>query len=60
MRSLQEPPQLDEIELYGEDYPPTNTVAYEQLYELLVGTVDRGEGNSCMLIGPSGSGKTQV
>ena len=60
MRWLQEPPQLDEIELYGEDYPPTNTVAYEQLYELLVGTVDRGEGNSCMLIGPSGSGKTQV
>ncbi|KAH9927098.1 origin recognition complex subunit 4 C-terminus-domain-containing protein [Epithele typhae] len=60
MKSLQQFPELDEIELYGEDYPPTNTAAYEQLGDLLIGSVVRGEGNSCMLIGPSGSGKTQM
>ena len=60
MESLQHPPELEEVDLYGEDYPPTNTTAYEQLNDLLMGTVTRGEGNSCMLIGPSGSGKTQV
>ena len=60
LRSLQRPPEIDEIEVYGEDYPPTNNAAHEQLSDLLQGTVVRGEGNSCLLIGPSGSGKTQV
>ncbi|KAJ8487564.1 hypothetical protein ONZ51_g4117 [Trametes cubensis] len=60
LRALQRPPELDEIDIYGEDYPPTNTLAYEQLSDLLGGTVTRGEGNSCLLIGPSGSGKTQM
>ena len=60
LKSLQNPPEIDEIEVYGEDYPPTNTAAYEQLSDLLTGSVVRGEGNSCLLIGPSGSGKTQV
>lgn len=60
LKSLQHPPEIDEIELYGEDYPPTNSAAYEQLTDLLTGSVVRGEGNSCLLIGPSGSGKTQV
>ncbi|EJF62272.1 hypothetical protein DICSQDRAFT_58535 [Dichomitus squalens LYAD-421 SS1] len=60
LKSLQHPPEIDEIEVYGEDYPPTNNAAYEQLSELLTGSVVRGEGNSCMLIGPSGSGKTQI
>ena len=46
--------------MYGEDYPPTNNAAHEQLSDLLQGTVVRGEGNSCLVIGPSGSGKTQV
>lgn len=40
--------------------PLSNEVAYEQLSNLLKGTVDRGEGNSCILMGPKGSGKTQV
>jgi hypothetical protein len=43
-----------------ESEPSTNTVAYQQLTSLLTGTVERGEGNSCLLIGPRGSGKTQV
>ncbi|KAH9854982.1 origin recognition complex subunit 4 C-terminus-domain-containing protein [Lenzites betulinus] len=60
LQALQHPPEIDEIEVYGEDYPPTNTLAYEQLSDLLTGTVTRGEGNSCLLIGPSGSGKTQM
>ncbi|PIL37477.1 hypothetical protein GSI_01171 [Ganoderma sinense ZZ0214-1] len=60
LRSLQRPPEIDEIEVYGEDYPPTNNAAHEQLSDLLQGTVVRGEGNSCLLIGPSGSGKTQL
>ncbi|KAM5534420.1 hypothetical protein V8D89_011887 [Ganoderma adspersum] len=60
LRSLQRPPEIDEIEVYGEDYPPTNKAAHEQLSDLLQGTVVRGEGNSCLVIGPSGSGKTQL
>ncbi|KAI0638535.1 origin recognition complex subunit 4 C-terminus-domain-containing protein [Trametes polyzona] len=60
LQALQSPPEIDEIDVYGEDYPPTNTLAYEQLSDLLTGTVTRGEGNSCLLIGPSGSGKTQM
>ncbi|RDX50318.1 hypothetical protein OH76DRAFT_1349165 [Lentinus brumalis] len=60
LKSLQQPPEIDEITVYGEDYPPTNTAAYEQLSDLLTGSVVRGEGNSCLLIGPSGSGKTQM
>ncbi|KAI0092429.1 origin recognition complex subunit 4 C-terminus-domain-containing protein [Irpex rosettiformis] len=40
--------------------PPTNDVAFKQLSDLLKGTVERGEGNSCLLIGPRGSGKTQI
>ncbi|KAH9899496.1 origin recognition complex subunit 4 C-terminus-domain-containing protein [Cubamyces lactineus] len=60
LQALQRPPEIDEIDIYGEDYPPTNILAYEQLSDLLSGTVTRGEGNSCLLIGPSGSGKTQM
>ncbi|KAH7914328.1 origin recognition complex subunit 4 C-terminus-domain-containing protein [Hygrophoropsis aurantiaca] len=40
--------------------PHTNVLAFEQLRNLLTGTVDRGEGNSCLLLGPRGSGKTQL
>ncbi|KAI0832786.1 origin recognition complex subunit 4 C-terminus-domain-containing protein [Trametes gibbosa] len=60
LKTLQHPPEIDGIDVYGEDYPPTNTLAYEQLSDLLIGTATRGEGNSCLLIGPSGSGKTQM
>ncbi len=40
--------------------PSANAVALEELKALLVGTVERGEGNSCLLIGPRGSGKSRV
>ncbi|KAG1754069.1 origin recognition complex subunit 4 C-terminus-domain-containing protein, partial [Suillus paluster] len=39
---------------------PTNTAASQQLKDLLVGTVSRGEGNSCFILGPRGSGKTTL
>lgn len=44
------------------DDPPesANQVAYQQLQDLITGTVCRGEGNSCLLIGPRGSGKTSL
>jgi len=38
----------------------TNAATYRQLQDLLLGSVTRGEGNSCLLIGPRGSGKTSV
>jgi hypothetical protein len=40
--------------------PSANAVALEQLKALLTGTLERGEGNSCLLIGPRGSGKSRV
>ena len=40
--------------------PSANTVALQQLKALLAGTLDRGEGNSCLLVGPRGSGKSRV
>ncbi|KAE9410552.1 hypothetical protein BT96DRAFT_969555 [Gymnopus androsaceus JB14] len=40
------------------DEHSTNEIAVKQLGDLLDGTVNRGEGNSCLLLGPRGSGKT--
>jgi origin recognition complex subunit 4 len=40
--------------------PSANAVALEELKALLTGTLERGEGNSCLLIGPRGSGKSRV
>ncbi|KAI0770766.1 origin recognition complex subunit 4 C-terminus-domain-containing protein [Irpex lacteus] len=54
---------VPDVEEEGEDEeagPSTNAVAQQQLTSLLKGTVERGEGNSCLLIGPRGSGKTQI
>ena len=40
--------------------PSANADALEELKALLTGTLERGEGNSCLLIGPRGSGKSRV
>ena len=40
--------------------PSANAVTLEELKALLTGTLERGEGNSCLLIGPRGSGKSRV
>ena len=50
----------DEDEENEEDETATNEVAFQQVTDLLIGTVTRGEGNSCLLLGPRGSGKTSV
>ena len=47
----------------GEDEngaPSANAVVLDQLKALFTGTLERGEGNSCLLIGPRGSGKSRV
>ena len=49
---------FDKVDQNGE--PSANTVALEELTALLTGTLERGEGNSCLLIGPRGSGKSRV
>src|ERR1700722_9972527 len=59
LRALQDPQGFRADEDTDDDVP-TNDIAFQQLCELLNGTVTRGEGNSCLLIGPRGSGKTRV
>lgn len=43
-----------------DDDDGVNAVTRRQLTDLLLGSVERGEGNSCLLVGPRGSGKTTV
>jgi origin recognition complex subunit 4 len=43
-----------------DDAQTANQIAFQQLSDLVDGTVIRGEGNSCLLLGPRGSGKTSV
>ena len=59
MAALRNPPELD-TEGDQDEAPSTNELAYDDLCDLLTGSVVRGEGNSCLLIGPRGSGKTRV
>ena len=59
MAALRNPPELD-TEGDQDETPSTNELAYDDLCDLLAGSVVRGEGNSCLLVGPRGSGKTRV
>ena len=59
MAALRNPPEID-MEGGDDERPCTNELAYNDLCDLLTGSVVRGEGNSCLLIGPRGSGKTRV
>ncbi|KZT51483.1 hypothetical protein CALCODRAFT_443002 [Calocera cornea HHB12733] len=50
-----QPPALQPLELESEsDSPPA------ALLSLFAGTVERGEGNSCLVLGPQGCGKTRA
>jgi len=49
---------FDREDEHGE--PSANAAALQELKALLTGTVERSEGNSCLLIGPRGSGKSRV
>ena len=64
LKALQElsvlPREAESTKDEDEAIRSTNEIAYEQLTNLLRGTVERSEGNSCMVIGPRGSGKTQA
>jgi origin recognition complex subunit 4 len=60
LRALRTPPALLHENASEEEEPVTNEIAYDQLKSLLSATMERGEGNSCMLVGPRGSGKTHV
>ena len=59
MAALDNPPELDP-EGDQDKTPSSNELAYDDLCDLLTGSVVRGEGNSCLLIGPRGSGKSRV
>ena len=43
-----------------DDGPSVNDSAIQQLQDLLKGTTERAEGNSCLLLGPRGTGKSRV
>ncbi|KAK0206591.1 origin recognition complex subunit 4 C-terminus-domain-containing protein [Desarmillaria ectypa] len=43
-----------------DDVDQTNVSTSQNLDELLRGTIERGEGNSCLLLGPRGAGKTMM
>ncbi|EPQ59267.1 hypothetical protein GLOTRDRAFT_70551 [Gloeophyllum trabeum ATCC 11539] len=51
-------PRADEED--EDEEAPANELTLQQLDDLLRGTVERGEGNSCLLIGPRSSGKTRI
>lgn len=53
LRTLQEPPLV----VYESSTYPT---VMKQLQELAIGTIERHEGNSCLILGPRGSGKSRV
>ncbi|KAF9567307.1 hypothetical protein CPC08DRAFT_733113 [Agrocybe pediades] len=42
------------------DEPSVNDVALQQLQDLIKGSTERAEGNSCLLLGPRGSGKSSL
>lgn len=54
LAALRDPP------LAPDDEDEVNNLALKQITDLIRGTVERGEGNSCLVLGPAGSGKTRV
>jgi hypothetical protein len=60
MKMLRSPPFIDVVPPVLDERAPVEATAYHQLSDLLKGTCERGEGNSCLLLGPRGSGKTLV
>ncbi|THH28953.1 hypothetical protein EUX98_g5241 [Antrodiella citrinella] len=57
LSALHRLPQMMDLE--DMDVHP-NSVAHKQLTNLLLGTVQRGEGNSCLITGPRASGKSRL
>lgn len=53
LNALQQPP-------LSEHGSSSYSLVFDQLTELVKGTTERHEGNSCLIIGPRGSGKSRV
>ncbi|KAG6899445.1 hypothetical protein C0993_010282 [Termitomyces sp. T159_Od127] len=60
LQAIQQPPEIVNSGDDENEDPSTNKVASKQLTDLLNGTINRGEGNSCLILGPRGSGKSRV
>ena len=51
---------FEELNSSNPDESLPNQVALQQLEDILSGSIERSEGNSCLVLGPSGSGKSKV
>ncbi|KAG6895206.1 hypothetical protein C0992_002597 [Termitomyces sp. T32_za158] len=61
LQAIQQSPEVVNSGCDNEnESPSTNKVASQQLTDLLSGTINRGEGNSCLILGPRGSGKSRL
>ena len=58
LNAIDSPPLLEDKVSGKESH--VNTTTLQQLSDLLSGSIEREEGNSCLIIGPAGSGKTKV
>lgn len=61
LRKFADPPfESEEVNITLSDEVLPNQVAKQQLEDILSGSIERSEGNSCLVLGPSGSGKSKV
>jgi hypothetical protein len=60
LKTLRSPPLFEVKPITLGDKGVLEAPPLQQLSDLLTGTCERGEGNSCLLLGPRGSGKTLV
>lgn len=58
LQKLHTPAYIEVAPVANGDRAIVEAPPLQQLEELLKGTCERGEGNSCLLLGPRGSGKT--
>ncbi|PVG04578.1 hypothetical protein CPB86DRAFT_746443 [Serendipita vermifera] len=58
MKTLHSPPYIDISPISLGEKATQEASSFEQLTEILKGTCERGEGNSCLLLGSRGSGKS--
>ncbi|KAF9514671.1 hypothetical protein BS47DRAFT_855847 [Hydnum rufescens UP504] len=59
LTALAKPPLLSSLS-HDDDAVRADAVTFASIVNLLEGTIDRGEGNSCLVLGPRGSGKTRI
>lgn len=59
LKALRKPPLLSSLH-DAETEREADDTSRKAIENLLKGTIERGEGNSCLVLGPRGSGKTRV